>query len=300
MKRFLLEILAFTVIVIGTIVYTFSLADGHADAFYVKISSNKKANLILGTSKAAQGIQPEILEKELHKEFFNYSFTIELSPYGEVYYRRIIEKLDTIHKNQIFILTVDAWSISTRSTEQKIPMNFREHGTFFNNLSNFSKTPNFEYLFKYYDYKYYNLLISNSLAFSHDDGWYEIKPKKNIDYKRRTEFTMKGYERSASDYQYSRIRNEYLYKTVEYLKKFGTVYLVRLPEDSSLYTIEQKIIPVLEEQIALTIKLSDGYLDLSNYNNQMIYTDGVHLRKDSGEQISTIIAKWIVDQKEKN
>ena len=38
---------------------------------------------------------------------------------------------------------------------------------------------------------------------------------------------------------------------------------------------------------------SDGYLDMTPYNNEFIYVDGVHLHKVSGEIVTRKIAEWL-------
>ena len=60
MKKFSIHISTFLIILVISILAVFYVADGYADSFYLKISSSKQKNLILGTSKAAQGVQPQV------------------------------------------------------------------------------------------------------------------------------------------------------------------------------------------------------------------------------------------------
>jgi len=78
MKKFIGHIFILGIITIASIGFILSKADGNADAFYSKFTSTKKTNLILGTSKAAQGLQPQILTKTAKKEFYNYAFAMSL------------------------------------------------------------------------------------------------------------------------------------------------------------------------------------------------------------------------------
>jgi hypothetical protein len=59
--------------------------------------------------------------------------------------------------------------------------------------------------------------------------------------------------------------------------------------------IEKDLMSDFDLKINAAINLSDGYLDLTPQNSLYNYTDGNHLYKDSGKNISQIIAKWIID-----
>jgi hypothetical protein len=131
MKKFCIHISIFVSILLLGVLGIFYAADGHADSFYEKISSPKQKNLILGTSKAAQGVQPEILKKQLNQEFFNFAFTLQSSSYGKVYLQNIQKKLDTTSStSQDFILTVDPWSISSSTKNPNDSLSFRENNSF--------------------------------------------------------------------------------------------------------------------------------------------------------------------------
>ena len=96
--------------------------------FYVRFTSPTQHNLIIGTSRAAQGIQPTVLNEIIpNKSFFNYAFTAAQSPFGPVYLKSIQKKIDTTTKNGIFIVTVDPWSISSKSKDPNDSSKFREN-----------------------------------------------------------------------------------------------------------------------------------------------------------------------------
>jgi hypothetical protein len=63
----------------------FLSADGYSDSFYPKFTTPKQNNLILDTSKVAQGLNPYVINKILDIEMYNYSFSISSSPYGIKY-----------------------------------------------------------------------------------------------------------------------------------------------------------------------------------------------------------------------
>lgn len=294
MKKFVLYTTLLVLLLGLTIHLLFSLVDGYADPYYLKISSPQKTNLILGTSKAAQGIQPQYLEKTLHKEFYNYSFSIGVSPYGSTYLNSIIKKLDTVNKKAHFILAVDAWSISSITQNPNDTSQFRETRSFLNKLISVNQRPNYKYLTHHFENKYYTIVAHNSPMLLHNDGWLEVFiHKDNTNIARRTKYTMDSYKDLAAKYQFSAVRLRYLLKTMEYLQQYGQVYLVRLPVDPLLFEIESNVLPDFNAVLAPAIQASNGYLDLTQYNNDYQYTDGVHLNVQSGQKVSATIAKWM-------
>lgn len=295
MRKFILHIVIFFIVVLGTIVYILSLADGYSDSFYLKVSSPKKTNLILGTSKAAQGVHPDILKNILNKDFYNYAFTFYASPYGEVYLNSIKQKIDKKEKNSIFILTIDAWSICSSNEDPDNTLKFRENKSFLNNITDVSHKPNYKYLINYFEGEYYKILFkSKSSVFIHDDGWLEVSLDEN-GVKRRTEFTMKDYQKKVNYYHFSNTRLFYLLETIDYLNQYGKVYLVRLPACNDLMVLEETLMPNFNETIQPVKDKASGYLDLTLLKEDLNYTDGVHLNKASGKYVSEIIAKWIKD-----
>ena len=90
MKKFIVNICLFLIIVLLTILGVFWQADGKTDPFYLRFTTDKQNSLILGTSRAAQGLLPEVLNSKLNRDdFFNYSFTLGHSPYGPTYLKSI-------------------------------------------------------------------------------------------------------------------------------------------------------------------------------------------------------------------
>ena len=85
-------------------------------------------------------------------------------------------------------------------------------------------------------------------------------------------------------------------KTIDFLNKFGKVFLVRLPVHPTLMELENQVMPNFNQDIKSATELSAGYLDLSNKNANFQYTDGVHLTKASGQEVSRLIGKWMMDK----
>lgn len=293
MKNFISHLIILVLLVLLTIVVILSLADGHSDVNYLKISSPKQSNLILGTSKSAQGLQPKYFDSILNKKFYNYSFTIGTSPYGKTYLNSIEFKLDTITRNTIHIITVDIWSISSKTKQPNDSLSFRETKSFLKTITNVNENPNYKYLINYYEGQYYNILLKKPPFLLHNDGWLETFIKKNTNIKRRTLFTLDNYKKEVTQYHFSSLRLKYLLKTINTLKRYGKVYLVCLPVHPKLSIIENQLHPDFNKLIKPAIEISNGYLDMTLYNNNYSYTDGVHLNKSSGKNVSIIISSWI-------
>ncbi|MCU0370223.1 MAG: hypothetical protein MUC31_02320, partial [Bacteroidales bacterium] len=247
MKKFLIEVLVFLVILLTSFYLIFLRADGKTDAFYLRLTTKKQHSLILGNSRAAQAIKPSVLNDVLSRnDLFNYSFSIHLSPYGPTYLNSIKRKLDQDTKDGIFILSVDPWSISTVSADPNDTAKFGELKMFLGKIRHVNLYPNVPYLFSSYDKPYYNLLLNaKSPTTLHRDGWLEVNvTMDSAKVKRRIERKISQYRKgNLPTHKFSEVRLEYLIKTIEYLKNFGKVYLVRLPVITEIMAIEQELIP---------------------------------------------------------
>lgn len=298
MKKFLIEVAIFLVLALGSFFIVFTLADGSSDPFYIRFTTRKQHSLILGTSRAAQGIHPDILEEVLPgKSFFNFSFTITSSPYGPLYLKSIRNKLDPETRNGIFILSVDPWSISSNSKLPNDTTGFKEKWHFLSLSPWVNLNPNIPYLVNFFGKPYYTLLWKeNTSMFLHNNGWLEVSIgmdsssiRKNIDRK------IKIYKKNnLPNFKYSEVRFEYLIKTIVFLKQHGDVYMVRLPVHPRMMEIDNQLVPDFNEKMNLISKTTTTpYLDLTGLNDSLIYTDGNHIYKESGKIITRRIGNWI-------
>ena len=113
---------------------------------------------------------------------------------------------------------------------------------------------------------------------------------------RRTNSTLVEYQNYLSLYQFSKVRLDYLSNTIDFLKQYGHVYLVRLPLSPQLMEIENQLAPNFSELLQISTEKSAGYLDLTSKNSLFSYTDGVHLSAKSSKLVSEKIALWIKDR----
>ena len=296
MKRFLLPTSLYLITVLGSFLLILSSANGKVDPFYLRFTTPKQQNLILGTSRSAQALQPAVFDSTLDVDFFNYSFTVTHSPYGPAYFESIQKKLDPSTKDGLFIVTVDPWSISSSSHEPNNPLTFREKNLAVGTTSWVNLQPNIEYTIENFSGSYYQLLFrKESSLFLHKDGWLEVFVEMDsTSQTKRLKNKIEFYKNEKLPYfQFSTLRLEYLVKTIDFLKRHGHVYLVRMPIHTQMLVIENDLIPHFDTVIKEAIDLSDGYLDLTKKGSSYEYTDGNHLYKTSGKIVSQEVANWM-------
>jgi len=80
-------------------------------------------------------------------------------------------------------------------------------------------------------------------------------------------------------------------ETINYLKTFGDVYLVRPPIDFQLLDIENALKSDFDDVIIdLSTDLKVPYFNFSSRGNEFDYTDGHHLLPESADRLSQEIA----------
>jgi hypothetical protein len=313
MKLFVRHIILFLSIVALLHLGLAFIADVTTDDYYLKFSSPKQSSLILGTSRAKQGIIPSVLSSSIENSnlsIFNFSFTLKSSPFGLVYYNAIKQKIDLESKDGCFIVTVDPWSLSKKISDvNKTPDSL----SVLFGISDFTSQPNFKYLFKQFPHgwgrillnriekpilKYYSSQLDSSLtgAFSmlDNDGWLDVYTPLDSAFVKRKEAEIFESYRNKSNYQTgSESRIEYLDTIVEFLSNHGKVYVVRLPVHKKMLSIEQQYMPDFNSKISNALLKSKGYLDFSTLDNEYSYTDGNHLTKTSAKEVTQHIGEWI-------
>lgn len=298
MKKFLIESTLFSVAIIASVYFVFLQADGKSDPFYSRTTTPKQSSLILGTSKAAQGLMPEVLKPYLQKDIYNFSFTVAHSPFGPAYLSAIEKKLEPQTKDGVFIITVDPWSISSDGTDTNNEEVFDESKSFMGTTASFSSKPNISYLLNSYDDNYIKILLNFSLMEVHEDGWLEVfPPMDSTSVKSRIGENILEQKTKLNNYKFSQTRFEYLKRTIEILKYHGNVYLVKLPVDYRIAAIEAELVPDFDAKIEELAKTASvPYLNLLNSDTKFTFTDGIHLYRDSAKDVSAEVGRWISKQ----
>ena len=265
---------------------------GQVDAFYGRFTSPLAGSLIVGTSRAAQGIQPAVLAVRLSGQFagpmLNYAFTLTHSPYGPAYLRSIQRKLRPDAKNGLFIVAVDPWSLSLTGPEGTFP----EDNSFIGQLHQVSQNPNLPYLTHYQTKPLYRLLLDYATATErlHPDGWLEVNiGNDSAQVRARTARKLQDYRLLVASQHLSAGRMQALRQTIEFLKSHGRVVLVRLPIGPSLRALEQTYQPGFDSLMRQTAAdLAVGYHDYST--QPYATTDGNHLERAA----STVFSQKLV------
>ena len=299
MKRFIYQLSLFSLIVFLALYALFLKADGKSDPFYLRFTSPQQQNLIIGTSRAAQGIVPEELSAILGIEIYNYSFTLKHSPFGEVYSNSIKKKLDPKTTDGTFIIAVDPWSISSIKDDEGIDL-YKEEEGFIAKTPFVNIKPNPFYLLRGYGSRLVSLLrSSDGSLLLHNDGWLEVTvPMDSSNVVKRRISKIESYKnKQLPIFSYSKSRLSSLLALTNYLNNYGKVYLVRLPVSQPMLELENQLMPDFDEKLKPVTSASAGYLDLSQDASKYEYIDGNHIYKESGKEVSKVIAVWIKDNK---
>lgn len=246
------------------------------DPFYAK-ATYASSNIIIGASRAQKGIAPAILEDvlQLDQKALNLAFTGVDSPYGEPYLKLIKRKIDDEHSPGLFILSVHPVSIM----DYEFASGRREEDFRFYDLWSVNSKPNYEYIlrntngvqsllpqliFKGKQGREYDVL--------HDDGWVERtypeerKPTSIEDLGAKNIHAVRSLK-----------REKWLEKTVEYLKDYGRVVLVRMPIDEEVKKQEKEALPEFEAFIQqLANRQSVVFLDYSDTAADFTFFDNYH------------------------
>ncbi len=298
MKHFLVKFSTCCLILIICVSVFFTLIDikGWSDSTYKHFTSKGQKSLIVGTSRAAQGVVPAILNERLKTSgvyipFYNFSLNVSESPFGELYYNAIRKKLgDTPEHNSIFVICVDPYALSDTEDELFPGNKRREYGGRLDKICHFCR-PNFSYLFRYcrpneWRNQYYEFL--------HDDGWLQINAEiDSSSVASRTEAKMNDYNQifiSQSEY-----RLRWLGRIIQLFQENGQVFLVRLPISKPMMQWEdEKWLDFNDDMRRIAKEFGVCYFDFTDQNEKYRTTDGNHIYKDDAALFSSALCDSIL------
>lgn len=289
---FLLKIcLLATLLISGYILSIHKISNENVDFNYAKFT-HKAGSITVGLSRANYAINPEIIENEFNTQInlpvLNFAFNRLQSQYGDVLLKSIKKKIDTNSNNGLFILSVNPGSFLIPNS---IKNNFSDadKNSILNKVVNQNSSPNFEYFRKCYENPLYTGLYKpkSSNRFFHSNGWAENKSNytnssltKEL-LKRRKKFIRNKQKVFLSKHSLSNYRIEKFKKTIEYLKNYGQVVIVRTPCDKEVIDLESDYFPNFN---LLINEISNNFnVPYFNYTNATKYTtfDGAHLVSQS-------------------
>lgn len=275
---------------------------GYVDYFYVKFTSGPQRSLILGDSRAFQGIRPDLLDAETGRKFegntYNYAFTMGQAAYGDAYLESVRRKLDLDTKNGLFILTVQPWILSERTSDDVQNGKFFESDLPPHNMRFPNMNPNLEYFFRNQDFFHFKAVF-RKVTRTHENGWLEERHvKKSKDEQTRLlEVSISQYEGFAQKWKPSDYRMKKLAETVRFLKNHGKVVLVRMPVSRDIVDVERSYWKDFDSEISGIAKSLDAsYLDYSGRADDFVTYDGIHLDKENIDKFSTILGTDIMQE----
>jgi hypothetical protein len=278
-----------------------SMANGNTDAYYLRFTTPIQKSMIIGTSRSAQGLNPDILNDRLHRnDLFNYSFTQTHSPFGPIYLQSIQKKLDINTQDGVFIVSVEPWALGEFNQRPNDSTKFREVNSILDKTFWVNLNPNIPYLLKNYNKHFINLYSESKHPSNmqlHKNGWLEIQVNlSNDSIQARTIRKNRDYkEVKAPTFHISELRIKYLEKTIQFLQKHGRVYLVRLPVGEQILQVEHQIFRDFNTRMhALENKYHVPYFDFTPKYKEYIYVDGNHISAKSIPTISSQLADSIL------
>tara|TARA_B100000945_G_C20406903_1_gene610517 strand:- start:569 stop:1474 length:906 start_codon:yes stop_codon:yes gene_type:complete len=296
MKQFIQNIVIWVITILNVFLLTIGYSSFSVDNYAIKVMSDKKQSLIIGDSRALVGISPNVLSKALETDFFNYAFNISASPYGPIYFNSIINKINSDQKNNIHIISVSPWSISSTCKNPDDSINFREHEfSILKNKYNNSLLGRLKYYFNEYNGSLIKLLYNYTSHRSTKNG--HLIHESSIgqeEYIKKRDAKVEFYKKELIKYEFSPLRFSYLNKIIDSLKDNGKVFLVRLPVDSKLANLENQLIEDFDNKIeSIASKNKIEYLNFHSKKHIYSYSDGHHLSLHSALSVSDSISKWI-------
>ncbi len=287
MKRFVFGTSAAAVTVLLIFGAAFAMMpSGKMGDVYERVSSPLQSSLVIGTSRAAQAVNPEIINARLKKLYpaplYNFAFHLDASSYNPVYETAIHKKLAPHDgKRHLFVLAVDPWALRKLDS---IPQELA--------LKSYSKRPNIEYLSKNFSRTWFSPLPTHSFVNRHGRTEVDYAPKSKAEWEKRAGMRLAAYNDMARKYRYDYSSQQVLERIVRSLKKRGDVFLVRIPVSKPMKTLEDKVCPSFDTKMRnLSQKHNVKYLDFSKTDYST--TDGNHLTQSEGNRFSQALADSI-------
>ena len=312
-KSLILKItLLASLLVICYVGFVYNISQTYVDRSYSKFT-HKAGNLILGISRAHDGISPKIIEQEfnnsIQKPVLNFAIEKTQTSYGAVYLNAIKHKIDSTSNNGLFILSVSPGSFLISKGMKDSANIDLDKNTLLAKMTHFNSQPNYEYIRKCYDGSLYRGLLKPQKMYVdiHPDGWLEFKSKKidkeKLAVKRKLwmEQTNNSYQQILKHQKKSEYRMQMLEETISYLKNYGTVVVTRIPIDPDFLILENNFWTDFNQRMnIITDRQNVPYLDFSKTGNLYKTYDGSHLYGDSAKRFTKTLCDSILKYQEIN
>lgn len=238
MVKFLKYSIPIIVAIICLHVMAALIAGGKFAEHYRKFTIKPTPSLIVGSSRANHGLNPDYIQKG---KMVNFAFDAFSSPYCKEYNNAIINFLgESLRDKGIAVIEINPWTLSI---EESLEEPFIERTRVLSKDISFGKYPNFEYLIKQYNHAWGNIvvdeLVKYTSKFSHTNGWLEVDvPMGNDAVKQREGALLASYRKKAKNSRVSNYRLASLTELIDTLDNYKSVYLVEMPVSEPLLKIE--------------------------------------------------------------
>jgi len=298
MVRFAVKLVVFVAITLSVWLFLLYVPSrGFSDRFEMKFNE-PCGSMITGSSRALLSMSPEEIDPNgfFQKPFLNFAFTQRTSPYGEVYYNAISNKLLTDSKNGVFLLEVNPLAIYTASDS------FAERGLILGRMHFFNLNPNPEYVLLNSEHALYQLYLkppaANNNVVYHNSGWNEntIAADTGLRTKKIAE-QYTAHEKLFKDWQNPVYRLYWLEKTIQLMKAHGSVILVRVPVRPEMRELEHKYYPGFDQLMdSVAVRNNAEYWNYLNEEGYDFY-DIHHMTGASAKRFSSELKRRLVQER---
>lgn len=292
-------------VILTCILYKYS---GYVDIFYDKFTTPNESSMIIGDSRAMQGVRPSILNKILETNtnnsyslpVLNYAFTINQAFVGPLYRKSILKKLDKTTSSGVFLISITPMMLSSDIDNDNTKDEFTEKDAPPHNMLFVNNNPNYEHFFR--NIKYFNIKnIIKKEYMTHKDGWLEMK---NISTNKNALKNIKYSELEGYADMMANLRKKSLYRLksldtlVGSLKKYGDVFLFRMPLDKEFRDLENNYQPNFNFQMdSISKKNNIHYINFGLTDSVCKTFDGHHLDIESSKIFSKRLSDSILKYK---
>ena len=307
MTNFIRKASIYTILILGLYLIVSFFAGGPSEPLYAKFTGTKKGSMVIGTSRAFMGINPEVIDSVMLSngdqsyDIYNFAFTEIHSSFGKVYYDAIFQKLDSTKFDQLFIITVDPWAISIPGNIYSVdeyPEIILSVGT----TPSFTSTPNFQYLYNAYSQSWGNIITKHVWneypeRTVHCSGWLEVNEQQEATILQQRIEDKAVYLRKSKlgGYKLSDDRMNYLDSTLKLLKKYGSVHMFRMPVHPLIRQIEDEYMPDFDAKMGVLAQANSMvYRYQYDFIDDLVFFDSHHLESSSAKRVSEEIGKMII------
>ena len=289
MRRFFLHfIIPGVIFYIINVVLLITLYPKSTDPYLYKLTADFKGGIIVGSSRASQGLNPDYLGGH----YINYSFSNLESSFTSDYIDAIIEKFESSRSTKkSLIIEVNPWNLSDSE-------NIKKRGSLFKRRNSYPIFKTFEYLYFKYSPKdlLRNIIMPDTRLKTHKNGWLEVKlDEDEISSNLRSKKKLETYVVIAGQSKLSDVKLRNLVNLITYADQNNIPYLiVRLPVSQGFKSLEKKYCPKFDEIIRGILKDTSSYIAISD--SEFMFTDGHHLRKESANKISKNLSKILSNE----